>query len=58
MALFALGRVVATPGALRALQRIFPWVTFLYLIVNKSVKCNFGEDPSGYKSLIVEESNT
>jgi hypothetical protein len=40
------------------LQRIFTWANFLHLIVNKSVKCDFLKEPSGYKPLIMEKSNT
>jgi hypothetical protein len=39
-------------------ERIFTWANFLHLIVNKSVKCDFLKEPSGYKPLIMEKSNT
>jgi hypothetical protein len=57
---------VVTLGLLHALKgvgnrpfyRIFTWANFLHLIVNKSVKCDFLKEPSGYKPLIMEKSNT
>jgi hypothetical protein len=39
-------------------HRIFTRVTFLYLIVNKRVKCDFAGNPSGYKPLTMEKSGT
>jgi len=39
-------------------ERIFTGATFLYLLVNKRVRCDFEDDPSGYKSLIAGKSST
>jgi F5/8 type C domain/Domain of unknown function (DUF5060) len=51
-------KTTATDPANRGLHRIFTWANFLHLIVNKSVKCDFLKEPSGYKPLIMEKSNT
>jgi DNA-binding ferritin-like protein len=49
-------RLPEYPGAI--MDRIFTCANFLHLIVNKSVKCDFLKEPSGYKPLTTKKSNT
>jgi hypothetical protein len=57
-ALGGLERLEPQHGAGDTFYRVFTWANFLYHVVNKSVKCDFLGNPSGYKPLTVGKSNT